>query len=109
MSRSKDFSSPDVSLWSPSQLVGARPDPADPRRVAFTLSTGVVSVAHATSRGFKVTKVVRPIAQFSLASLALWISLTRISDYFHHPVDVAAGGLIGILFACITLLAMFLE
>ena len=47
-----------VSLWSPSQLVGARPDPADPRRVAFTLSTGVVSVAHATSRGFKVTKVV---------------------------------------------------
>ena len=58
---------------------------------------------------YKVTKVVRPIVQFSLASLALWISLTRISDYFHHPVDVAAGGLIGILFACITLLGMFLE
>ena len=29
--------------------------------------------------------------------LALWISFSRVSDYFHHPLDVAVGAFVGIL------------
>lgn len=39
----------------------------------------------------RVLKISRPFIQFSLLILAFWISLTRISDYFHHPLDVAVG------------------
>ena len=30
-------------------------------------------------------------------SLALWISFSRISDYFHHPLDVTVGAFLGTL------------
>jgi membrane-associated phospholipid phosphatase len=43
---------------------------------------------------FRVLKILRPVIQFGLFSLAFWIALTRISDYFHHPTDVVAGGLL---------------
>ena len=52
---------------------------------------------------YKVLKILKPFIQFSLIILAFWISLTRISDYFHHPLDVATGALIGILFALVTI------
>jgi len=52
---------------------------------------------------FRTLKVARPFIQFALIILAFWISLTRISDYFHHPYDVATGALVGIIFACVTL------
>lgn len=35
--------------------------------------------------------------------LALWISFSRVSDYFHHPLDVAVGAFVGILMAFVTL------
>ena len=38
--------------------------------------------------------------------LAFWISLTRISDYFHHPMDVLTGAIVGIGFAGMTLLVI---
>jgi len=41
-----------------------------------------------------------------MISLAFWISLTRISDYYHHPYDVVTGALVGIMFASSTLLVM---
>ena len=44
-------------------------------------------------------KVLRPFMQFGFFILAFWIALTRISDYFHHPLDVAMGSLVGIVFA----------
>eukprot|EP00092_Neocalanus_flemingeri_P034736 GFUD01037800.1.p1 GENE.GFUD01037800.1~~GFUD01037800.1.p1 ORF type:complete len:313 (-),score=66.54 GFUD01037800.1:207-1145(-) len=47
----------------------------------------------------QILKVLRPFMQFGLFILAFWIALTRISDYFHHPLDVAMGSLVGILFA----------
>jgi len=34
--------------------------------------------------------------------LALWISFSRVSDYFHHPLDVAVGAFVGILMAFVT-------
>ena len=51
----------------------------------------------------KVLKVLRPFIQFGVFILAFWISLTRISDYFHHPLDVTVGALVGIGFAIVTL------
>ena len=36
-------------------------------------------------------------------SLALWVSFSRISDYFHHPMDVVTGALVGVVFALVTL------
>ena len=34
------------------------------------------------------------------------MSLTRISDYFHHPLDVIMGAIVGITFAIITLIVI---
>ena len=36
-----------------------------------------------------------PFIQLSLVCLAVWIGMTRISDFVHHPVDVAVGLIIG--------------
>jgi len=53
---------------------------------------------------YRLMKAFRPFIQFGMLILAFWISLTRISDYFHHPMDVVTGALVGVLFACITLI-----
>ena len=54
--------------------------------------------------GYRTLKILRPFVQFGLVNLAFWISLTRISDYFHHPLDVLAGSVAGVMFASVTLL-----
>ena len=61
-------------------------------------SSGQVTIA-------KFFKVCRPFIQFGIFMLAFWIALTRISDYFHHPLDVIMGSLVGISFAILTLAA----
>ena len=38
--------------------------------------------------------------------LSFWVSLTRISDYFHHPLDVIMGAIVGMTFAIITLIVI---
>lgn len=48
-------------------------------------------------------KAFRPLIQACLMSLALWISFSRISDYFHHPLDVTVGAFVGILMAFVTM------
>jgi len=55
---------------------------------------------------YRTLKVFRPFVQFSLLILAFWISLTRISDYFHHPEDVLTGAVVGLGFASLTLLVI---
>jgi len=50
-----------------------------------------------------ILKLIRPFVQFGVFILAFWIALTRISDYFHHPMDVTCGAIVGIGFAIITL------
>uniref|UniRef100_A0ACB8EMQ7 Uncharacterized protein n=1 Tax=Sphaerodactylus townsendi TaxID=933632 RepID=A0ACB8EMQ7_9SAUR len=44
-------------------------------------------------------RLLRPLVQFVLLMLALYTGLTRISDYRHHPSDVAVGLLQGALVA----------
>ena len=52
---------------------------------------------------YRVLKVMRPFIQFAMIILSFWVSLTRISDYFHHPMDVVTGALVGVGFALVTL------
>ena len=52
---------------------------------------------------YRVLKVMRPYIQFAMIILSFWVSLTRISDYFHHPMDVVTGALVGVVFALVTL------
>ena len=47
-------------------------------------------------------KALRPFLQFAFIALAFFIALTRVSDYYHHPRDVIAGGLFGTLGAFLT-------
>ena len=54
----------------------------------------------------RAIKVLRPFLQFSMIILSFWVSLTRISDYFHHPLDVIMGAIVGIAFAIITLVVI---
>ena len=58
------------------------------------------------SRFSKAFKILRPFIQFGLIILSLWISLTRISDYYHHPLDVATGAVVGSIFAILTLVTI---
>ncbi len=55
---------------------------------------------------FRGLKILRPFLQFGIFTLAFYVSLTRISDYKHHPGDVVAGALVGVFFASINLLVL---
>ena len=55
---------------------------------------------------YRTLKVLRPFIQFSMIILSFWISLTRISNYFHHPMDVVTGAVAGMCFAVITLMVI---
>ncbi len=49
-------------------------------------------------------KILRPFIQFACFAGALFIALSRITDYRHHPTDVIVGILVGLSFAAIILL-----
>jgi len=55
---------------------------------------------------YRTLKVLRPFIQFAMIILSFWISLTRISNYFHHPMDVLTGAVVGMAFALITLMVI---
>ena len=37
------------------------------------------------------------LIQIMSIGVAVWVSYTRITDFWHHPTDVLAGSLVGIL------------
>jgi len=55
---------------------------------------------------YRTLKVLRPFIQFAIIILSFWISLTRISNYFHHPMDVLTGACVGMSFAIVTLMVI---
>ena len=55
---------------------------------------------------FRLLRILRPFLQFLIYILAIYIALTRISDYRHHPTDVITGIIVGNLFAFLTLFFM---
>ena len=70
----------------------------------FSNSSTTQCIAWVFLRGLKI---LRPFLQFGCFSGALFVSLTRITDYRHHPEDVIVGILVGLFFA--TLILMFLA
>jgi len=51
-----------------------------------------------------------PLVQVLAASLALFTALTRVSDYWHHPTDVMAGALLGVIvqyWNCVYIMGLF--
>jgi len=52
---------------------------------------------------FRILRILRPFLQFLIYILAIYIALTRISDYRHHPTDVITGIIVGNLFAILIL------
>lgn len=52
----------------------------------------------------KFLRVLRPFLQFGFFGLALYIAFTRIADHKHHPTDIIAGIIVGVVFALIILL-----
>ncbi|KAM7356591.1 lazaro [Cochliomyia hominivorax] len=60
---------------------------------------------HAIWRGGRgMQRVLRHLLQFLFISLAWFISLSRVADYWHHWSDVLAGALMGIIYATLTAL-----
>lgn len=58
---------------------------------------------HAIWRGGRgVNRVLRHLLQFLFLSLAWFISLSRVADYWHHWSDVMAGAVMGIIYATLT-------
>jgi len=52
---------------------------------------------------FRILRILRPFLQFVFYILAIYIALSRISDYRHHPTDVITGIILGNLFAFLIL------
>merc|ERR1711973_997271 len=54
--------------------------------------------------------LILPLIQTIVASLAIFTALSRVSDYWHHPSDVLAGSLLGVVtqyFNCVYLMRLF--
>ena len=64
-------------------------------------SCQLVKVSRAWRISFRGLRITRPFLQFGAFVLAFYISLTRIMDYKHHPTDVLAGAIVGVVFAII--------
>ena len=48
-------------------------------------------------------RLVKPLIQVCCALFAVFTSLTRVSDYKHHPEDVVCGALLGFVISSLTL------
>lgn len=68
----------------------------------------LISLVRATNKLHRQFNHLLPFAGYSLmVGLALYVSLTRVSDYHHHPTDVLSGSIIGAVIAL--LLARYLK
>ncbi|ALC44262.1 CG11438 [Drosophila busckii] len=50
----------------------------------------------------RISKLLKHLLQFLFVMFGWYVSLTRITDYWHHWSDVLAGVLLGVLFAWLT-------
>lgn len=54
--------------------------------------------------GRGIQRVLRHLLQFLFLSMAWFISLSRVADYWHHWSDVLAGAVMGVIYATLTAL-----
>ena len=66
---------------------------------SFYFATFIIHFTNAHTQYLKLGNKIVPFIQLLVIMLALWISLTRVSDFYHHPVDVFYGAIIGIAVA----------
>ncbi|KAH8364198.1 hypothetical protein KR084_003515 [Drosophila pseudotakahashii] len=50
----------------------------------------------------RVSKLLKHLLQFLFVMFGWYVSLTRITDYYHHWSDVLAGAVLGVVFAWLT-------
>ncbi|KAH8335130.1 hypothetical protein KR074_012462 [Drosophila pseudoananassae] len=50
----------------------------------------------------RVSKLLKHLLQFLFVMFGWYVSLTRITDYYHHWSDVLAGSVLGVVFAWLT-------
>ena len=63
----------------------------------------IIETESTTLNGIRIIlRAVKPYIQSGVLILAFWIALTRVKDYYHHPLDVAAGAFMGAFLASIT-------
>ena len=63
---------------------------------SFYFATFIIRYMNEHSKHLKWGSKVVPFMQLLMIILASWISLTRITDFYHHPFDVFSGALTGI-------------
>ena len=51
-------------------------------------------------------RTARPFLQMALILFAIYVAMTRISDYKHHPMDIVAGMAVGITWGTFLHLSM---
>ena len=66
---------------------------------SFYFATFIIHFTNAHTQYLKWGNQIVPFIQLLVIMLALWISLTRVTDFYHHPVDVFYGAIIGIAVA----------
>ena len=66
---------------------------------SFYCATFLIMYLNIKSKQLGWMSKIAPYIQILLFVLATWISLTRISDYYHYPFDVICGALTGVGFA----------
>ena len=63
---------------------------------SFYFATFIIRYMNEQTKYLKWGSKVVPFMQLLMIMLASWISLTRISDFYHHPFDVFSGTFTGI-------------
>ena len=63
---------------------------------SFYFATFIIHFTNAHTRHLKWGNKIAPVIQLLVLMLASWISLTRINDFYHHPVDVFYGAFTGV-------------
>jgi membrane-associated phospholipid phosphatase len=63
---------------------------------SFYCATFLIMYMNIKSKQLNWMSKIAPYIQILLFVLATWISFTRISDYYHFPVDVLCGALTGV-------------
>ena len=66
---------------------------------SFYFATFIIHFTNAYTRHLKWGNKIAPVIQLLVLMLASWISLTRINDFYHHPVDVFCGAFTGVVVA----------
>eukprot|EP00096_Caligus_rogercresseyi_P014012 TRINITY_DN6563_c0_g1_i1.p1 TRINITY_DN6563_c0_g1~~TRINITY_DN6563_c0_g1_i1.p1 ORF type:complete len:283 (-),score=49.21 TRINITY_DN6563_c0_g1_i1:736-1584(-) len=59
--------------------------------------TFIILYLHARTRGRREGLLLVPLIQLSFGIFAFYTSLSRVADYKHHPTDVIAGAIFGVL------------